>query len=89
MARARFLEDLDESERREFADANLVNIFYGASVAQKVHEADSKTRYLAAKLDVLLSGINEWGKALDVYTNAAAMILAPLWGSVRVVIHVR
>ena len=87
-ARARFLEDRYESERSKFADATLENIFYGASAAQKAHEAVSRTRHLAAKLDVLLAGINEWGKALDVYTNAAAMILAPLWGSLRVVIHV-
>ena len=87
-ARERFLENLDQSERAIFANASLENIFYSASVAQKAYETDSKCRRMAARLNVFLAGIDQWGKALDVYANASATILSPLWGSLRVLIHV-
>lgn len=87
-ARARFIEDLDDSEKALFANASFENVFYGASAAQKFHEVQSTSRSLAAKTNTLLAGINEWGNALDVYANASAMILCPLWGSIRILIHV-
>ena len=87
-ARERFVEDLDEAERAQFANATFENVFYSASAAQKIHEAQSVSKALAARTNALLTGINEWGKALDVYANASAMILCPLWGSIRVLIHV-
>ena len=87
-ARQRFLEELDESEKASFQSATFENIFYSASAAQKAHQADSVSRAVAARMNALLTGINEWGQALDVYANASTMILSPLWGSIRVLIHV-
>lgn len=87
-ARERFVEDLDEVERLTFTNATFENVFCSASAAQKTHEAESVSRALAAKINAFLAGIDEWGKALDVYSNASAMILCPLWGSLRVLIHV-
>lgn len=87
-ARDRFLEDLEEPERRLFAEASLENIFYSASAAQKTHQDKSKLRNLASKLNVLLAGIDQYGKAMDVLSQASPFI-CPLWGALRVVIHVR
>ena len=86
-ARDRFLEDLEEPEREMFAQATLENIFYSASAAQKVHEQNSRSRYLASKLDPLLAGIDQYGKAMDVLSQASPF-LCPLWGALRVLIHV-
>lgn len=77
-ARERFIEDLDEQERAIFTNASFENIFYSASAAEKTHGAGSRSRHMAANVNTLLAGINEWGKALDVYSNASAMILCPL-----------
>ena len=86
-ARDRFLEDLEEPERRLFAEASLENIFYSASAAQKTHQDKSRSRKLASKLDALLAGIDQYGKAMDVLSQASPF-LCPLWGALRVVIHV-
>ena len=86
-ARERFLEDLDEPEQRIFADASLENIFYSASAAQKTHEDGSRSRYLASKLNSLLAGIDQFGKALDVMSQAS-LVTSLLWGSLRIIIHV-
>ena len=86
-ARERFLEDLEEPERKLFAEASLENIFYSASAAQKTHEEASRSRYLASKLDTLLAGIDQYGKAMDIFSQASAF-LCPLWGALRILIHV-
>ena len=86
-ARERFIEDLEEPERLMFAEASLENIFYSASAAQKSHQKSSKSLYLASKLDALLAGIDQYGKAMDVLSQASPF-LCPLWGALRVVIHV-
>ena len=86
-ARERFIQDLEESERLIYAEASLENIFYTASAAQKTHQEGSRSRYLASKLDVLLAGIDQYGKAMDVLSQASPFI-CPLWGALRVVIHV-
>ena len=86
-ARERFIEDLEEPERLMFAEASLENIFYSASAAQKAHHEGSRSLYLASKLDILLAGIDQYGKAMDVLSQASPF-LCPLWGALRVVIHV-
>ena len=88
LARQRFCEDLDEHERSLFVNATLHNVFYTASAAQKSYEADSKSKTFAAKTETFLAGISAWGQALDVYANTSALFLCPLWGSIRVLIHV-
>ena len=86
-ARERFIQDLEEPERLMFAEASLENIFYSANATQKAHQVGSRSRLLAAKLDALLAGINQYGKAMDVLSQASPF-LCPLWGALRVVIHV-
>lgn len=88
LARDRYLEDLSEDEKALFEKATIENIFYGASTAQKLHEADSKTRLAARKLKPLVAALEQYGKALDVYSNASPTIMCPLWGSIRVVLQV-
>lgn len=88
LARDRYLEDLSEDEDALFENATIENIFYGASAAQKLHEADSKTRLAARKLKPLVAALEQYGKALDVYSNASPTIMCPLWGSIRVVLQV-
>ncbi len=86
-ARERFLEDLEEPERLMFAEASLENVFYSASVAQKSHQESSRSRYLASKLGSLLAGIDQYGKAMDIFSQGSA-VSCVLWGSLRVILHV-
>ena len=87
-ARDRYTEDLTEEEKTMFIEASVEKVFYDASVAEKKHAASSKTREFSSKLDPLVSAIEQYGEAIDVYSNAYPLALCPLWGSVRVVLHV-
>ena len=71
-----------------FNKASIEEILYDASAAEKRHGASSKSRALSRKLEPLVSAIDQYGQALDVYANACPLALSPLWGSIRVVLHV-
>jgi hypothetical protein len=88
LARDRYMEDLSEDEKKVFATASLENLFYTASAAQKNHEEKSKSREISRKLEPLVAAIDQYGAALDLYTNTYSLAMAPLWGSIRALLHV-
>ena len=87
-AKAKFLEGLPLEEVKRFKDATIDNIFYVASVAQKKHARHSKIWPLQQRLSSLVDAIQDYGQALDVYANTYGLILSPIWGSIRVILHV-
>jgi hypothetical protein len=87
-AKTRFLEGLSESEQSMFGSATLENLFYQSSGTFERYKVDSKLWKFQVKIQPLLDAVEEYGTAMDVYANASSMILCPLWGSLRVVIHV-
>lgn len=86
-ARNRYIEDLTEDEKQIYSSATLENLYYDTSAAEKNHRATSSSRAFISKLQPLCAAIEQYGEAIDVYANASALILCPLWGSVRVVLH--
>ena len=89
IARDRYTEDLSEEEKQMYKTATLENIFYSASAAEKSHEATSRSRRYMAKLQPLIDAIEQYGQAFDVYSNAHPLVLSPIWGSMRVLFHVK
>jgi hypothetical protein len=87
-AKARFLDGLSQEERQKFGGATPENLFYDASASQKNHARGSRLWMMQQKVTSLVEGIADYGKALDVYANASSLVLCPIWGSVRVVLHV-
>ncbi|KAF2495524.1 hypothetical protein BU16DRAFT_610481 [Lophium mytilinum] len=87
LAKARYTEDLSDEEQSLFETATLDNIFYRASAAEKKHKAESKTRAVHEKMRPLLEAVEDYGKAMDVYANTYSLALAPIWGSIRVLLQ--
>lgn len=79
----RYNEDLSDDEKQLFLNASLESTFYSASAAKKSHKCN-----VASQLQTFAAEIEQYGAALDVYANSWSLILCPLWGSVRVVLHV-
>ena len=92
-ARERYIEDLTDEEKKLFAKgskATLEATLYDASAAEKSHRASSRGRRLTSRILLpLIDAIEQYGEALNVYANASSTIISPLWGSIRVVMHVR
>lgn len=84
LARDRFFEDLTPEERVLFTYASPENLFYKTSNAERENKDSSKMRAVSRTLEPLVDVIQEYGKAMDVYSNASSAILCPLWGSIRV-----
>lgn len=85
IAKARFQHGLSAEEQALFESATIENIFYSASNVQRKDESNSKTRSALEKMRPLLGALEDYGKALDTYTQTAPLYLAPIWGSIRVV----
>lgn len=92
-ARERYIEDLSEEELVLFnkgSKATLEATLYDASAAEKLHRASGFSRHFTSELLLpFIDAIEQYSEALDVYANASPLILCPLWGSVRVILHVR
>lgn len=84
-ARDRYLANLEPEERILFKEATPQNL-YNASNIEREDRVKSKTRNAMAAIQPLVEKIEEYGKAMDTFANAAPEILAPLWGSLRVIL---
>lgn len=87
-AKNRYIQDLTLEENQIYLRTSPEMIFYDASAAEKRHGASSTSRGLMNKLQPFVAAIEQYGQALDVYSNAHSLALSPLWGSIRVVLLV-
>ena len=88
-ARNRFVEDLTSDERRLYYQATPELILYDASAAEKRHQSSSSSRNILEKLRPFVEAIDQYGGAMDVYANTYPLVMSPLWGSIRVILHVK
>ena len=75
--------------QRVFSQASPEAILYDASAAEKTHRATSTTREVVKKLQPFIEAVEQYGAALDVYSNIYPLVMSPIWGSVRIVLLVR
>ena len=87
-ARNRYVQDLDEEERRKYQNAKVHDIVSDAREAESQHRQKSTSLSILEKLQPLLVAVDQYGQALDVYANADALVLSPLWGSLRIILLV-
>lgn len=87
-ARNRYIEDLNDEEKALYSTATLEDLYYEADAAEKLHRADSSRSYVS-RIKPFIMAIEQYGSAFDVYANASSLILCPIWGSIRVIFHVR
>lgn len=87
-AKNRFLEDLDHNEKVLFNKATLENLYFASSNLDREDREKSKLRVVIQKLQPLVSAIESFGKAFDIFSNVAPLYFAPLWGSIRVLLVV-
>jgi hypothetical protein len=89
IARLRYLANLDSDEEKElFATATLENVYYSTSNLNIEDYKKSKSRKVIDKLQPFVNTIEDYGKAIDAFSNIQPMFLAPIWGSIRVILVV-
>lgn len=76
-----FVKDLTPEEILLLGAADLADaILLDAVELDKRHKCRSSGRKVAKKLKSLVDGINQYGTALDVLSNASSVFLCPIWG---------
>jgi hypothetical protein len=84
-----FFDNLTPNERELFVATTVVqNLLDDVSTAEKTHKAKSTGRKASTALKPFIAGVEQYANAFDVISNASSMILSPLWGSFRIVLHV-
>lgn len=88
-ARAQFVNDLSAEEHKLFETTTLDNLLESTIAAEQGHQQQSYSRRVSKKLEPLVDAIAQYGKVLDVFSSTYSIAMAPLWGSIRVLLHVR
>ena len=83
----RYLKDLSKEEQALFQHASPESLLYSASAAGKSNASKSTSVKAIGKLQPLVSAVEQYGQAIDVYANAYPLAMSPIWGSIRVVLH--
>ncbi|KAG9232011.1 hypothetical protein BJ875DRAFT_497845 [Amylocarpus encephaloides] len=86
IAKERYLSMLEPEEKTIFNEATIENLYYKTSNVEREGRKHSKTRLVASTIHPLIEKIGEYCKAMDVYASVAPIIIAPIWGSIRVVL---
>ncbi|KAI9660756.1 MAG: hypothetical protein M1831_003448 [Alyxoria varia] len=85
-AKERFLDGLSDHEKELFRTASLENALYGASNASRWHLYKSKSRRVQKKLEPLRRSLEDYGRAMDVFSNTSSLFLCPIWGCIRMLL---
>ena len=82
------MEDLNEKEQQTYFGASPESLLEDASIAESIHAMNSTTRRVMEKLQPFVAAIEQYGEAVNVYSSTYSLALAPIWGSIKVLLHV-
>ena len=88
-ARRSFLSKLDSNEKLVIDATEPASLLSDVKSLEKTHNDKNLTRRLLQKANPMLRGLEQYGKALDVITNAKPEVLSLLWGGIRIILNVR
>lgn len=84
-----FFETLSPNEKELFKATRLAEqLLDEVELADRIHQDRSISRKVSQTMKPFLDGIDQYGKALDVLSNSGSLFLCPIWGSIRIVLHV-
>ncbi|KAL9010697.1 MAG: hypothetical protein Q9173_004396 [Seirophora scorigena] len=83
-----FFETLSPNEKELYKATTFAEqLLDEVKRADQIYKDKSISRRVSQALKPFLAGIDQYGKALDVISNAISMVLCPIWGSIRIVLH--
>jgi hypothetical protein len=83
-----FFETLTPDEQQLFVATKLSEqLLDDIKRADAAHKAESKSRKISTVLKPFLTGVLQYGNAMDVFAQSSSFLI-PIWGSARIVLHV-
>lgn len=87
-ASKQFFDSLAADEKEIFRATTLAEqVLKEAQLADEASKGRTSRKF-ADKLRPFVAGIEQYGGAMDVLSNTNSLILCPLWGGIRVILHV-
>ena len=84
-----FCGSLTPEEAKLFEAANIAKVVLDeVKEAEAAHKEKSKFRKVTEAIVPFIDGLQQYGQALDVLSNASDL-LCPIWGGIRIILHVR
>ena len=88
-AKSRFLSSLSAQEAATLGTPHTAeDVLTEVRNAEENHRKKSTTRRYAKNIEPFLRGIEQYGKAMDVFVNVYPEVLSLILGSVRRILHV-
>jgi hypothetical protein len=89
-AKNNFLSSLSAQEAATLGTPHTAEDVLGeVRKAEENHRSKSITRRYTKKIEPFLKGVEQYGKAIDVFVNVYPEVLSLIWGSARLILHVR
>lgn len=83
-----FFKNLSPDEKELFKATTIADdLLEEITVAEQLHRDKSLSKRVSQAIKPFLAGVNQYGRALDVLSNSSSLVLCPLWGGVRIVLH--
>lgn len=86
IARTRFLAGLYPGEQEIFDNAGPENIIWYATGRPGWNVSQDSLLSMSAKLNLFISAMEDYSKALDVFTGTTHLYVTSIWGSIKVVL---
>lgn len=64
------------------------DVLFEVRKAEQEHGIKSATRRYMKKIESFVKGVEQYGKAIDVFANAKPEVLSLIWGTARLILHV-
>ena len=87
-ARNQYVEDLNEEEQQMYFRSSPETLLDDARTAERSHSMNSTTRRVIDKLQPFIAAIEQYGEAINIYSSTYSLALGPIWGSIKVLLHV-
>jgi hypothetical protein len=89
-AKSKFLSSLSTQEAATLGTPHTAeDVLTEVRNAEENHRKKSTTRRYTKKIEPFLKGVEQYGKAIDVFVNVYPEVLSLIWGSVRLTLQVR
>jgi hypothetical protein len=88
-AKNKFISSLSAQEAATLGTLHTAEDVLGeVRKAEENHRSKSSTRRYTKKIEPFLKGVEQYGKAIDVFVNVYPEALSVIWGSARLILHV-
>ena len=80
---------LSDEDRQLFEFTTADDARLAVKDAQTLYDKEHKHRKVWRCINAIVAGVETYAMAMDVFVNTSPLFLAPIWGTVRILMQVR